>query len=102
MNEREGNIRLPVDPGEVSNVVTLSLPVSANIKSASFQADNGDYLLIIQYTADEDNSNSPFKDFRFETKRYFPSEEIFSTDSKTRHLCSIREGLYTYGVFYTP
>lgn len=100
--KREGQLGVTIDPGESSNDFTLSLPVSTKIQSASFQAENGDYLLFIHYIAAEDNSHSQFKEFKFKTKRYSPSEEISSTDSKTIHLCSICEGLYTYGVFYTP
>ena len=102
MKKREGNIKVPIDPGEVNDFFTLQLPVGAEIRSASFASDNGDYFLVIHYMAYEDNRHSQFKEFRFETKRYFPSEEISSSDSKTVHLCSLREGLYTYGVFYTP
>lgn len=100
--KRKGQLGVPIDPGEASTVFTISLPISAEIQSASFQADNGDYLLFIYYIANEDNSHSRFKEFRFKTKRYSSSEKISSKDHQTIHLCSISEGLYTYGVFYTP
>ena len=100
--KREGQIGVPIDPGEVSNVFMLQLPISTEIKSASFQSENGDYLLLIHYIADEDNFHAKFKEFKFKTTRYSSSEDICSKDSKSIHLCSIPEGLYTYGVFYAP
>lgn len=100
--KREGQLGVPIDPGEVSNVFTLFLPESAAIKSASFQSDNGDYILIIHYVANEDNSNTTFKKFSFKTMRYMSSMEVAPKDHQFVHLCSVHEGLYTYEVFYTP
>lgn len=100
--KREGQVGIPIDPGDTSNSFTLCLPIGAKILSASFKADNGDYFLLVHYIANEDNSHATFKEFQFQTMRYASSEEIISKDHQSVHLCSIREGLYTYGVFYTP
>ena len=102
MMKRKGQVGIPIDPGDTSNVFTLSLPVGSEILSASFKVDNGDYLLLVHYTADEDNSNASFQEFHFKTMRYASPQDIGSQDHQSIHLCSIREGLYTYGVFYTP
>lgn len=102
MMKRNGQVGIPIDPGDTSNVFTLYLPVSSEILSASFKSDNGDYFLLVHYMANEDNSNASFKAFHFETMRYTSSDDFYSKEHHSVHLCSIREGLYTYGVFYTP
>ena len=47
--KRTGQIGVSIDPGDTSNSFILLLPEDAEILSASFTCDNGDYFLLVNY-----------------------------------------------------
>ena len=95
---KNAQLGVPVEYGEKYINFKISLPINAIIQNVSLNSENGYHFIIIHFKAHEDNSNETFKSFNFSLIRN--SYEHINEENKI-YLCDLKDGLHTYGVFYT-